>query len=135
MRKTKPRPQKTHLLNPVVTPIKQQEEARGFPAGKVQSWVIGARDVDETEEVYRRTHDGRSVVENATFETEEDDKNETEDDEDLESNNGVVSLRKGRGFISDMWGMGEKALDALADQVIENENAENGVQEKSSFEG
>ncbi|CAH2056628.1 unnamed protein product, partial [Iphiclides podalirius] len=145
MKKKKPRPQKIHIFNPVVPPIKKQEEARGFSAGKVQSWVIGPRGLaDETPDVYRGIDDGRSV-ENPELEVEDtkDTENDTEindDDKDIDAKNGSdsklggVSLRKGRGLVSDMWGIGEKTLDALADQVIENENAENGVQDKSSFE-
>ncbi|CAF4832685.1 unnamed protein product [Pieris macdunnoughi] len=39
---------------------------------------------------------------------------------------------EGRGIIEDMWKIGEGALDAVADHVLEKENAENGLADRST---
>ncbi|KAJ8704431.1 hypothetical protein PYW07_011619 [Mythimna separata] len=39
-----------------------------------------------------------------------------------------------RGIVSDMWAMGQNALDTLAEHVVENEDLENGVKDRSSVE-
>lgn len=43
--------------------------------------------------------------------------------------------RKGRGILNEMWDIGEKALDAVAEHALESENAENGLVDRSSIEG
>ncbi|XP_068622138.1 uncharacterized protein [Battus philenor] len=130
MKINKPRPQKVHLMRPIATTIKKQdEESRGFGAAKIQSWVLGARDLEHDS---LNNDDARSAVNDPEFEIEDTDTSDAEVND--ESGNGVVNYRKGRGLVSEMWGIGEKALDALAEHVIENENTENGIQEKSSFE-
>lgn len=40
-----------------------------------------------------------------------------------------------RGIVTDVWAMGQDALDTLAEHVVENENVENGVKDRSSLEG
>ncbi|CAH0717054.1 unnamed protein product, partial [Brenthis ino] len=47
---------------------------------------------------------------------------------------GNVTGGKGRGFVSDVLNVGEKALDAVAEHVIEKENSENGLIDRSSVE-
>lgn len=47
----------------------------------------------------------------------------------------VGNATKGRGFISDVWSVGEKALDTVAEHVIKQENSENGIVDRSSVEG
>ncbi|CAK1593576.1 unnamed protein product [Parnassius mnemosyne] len=150
LKKKKQGTHEIHLHHPIMMPVhKQEEEGRGFP-GKVQSWIIGARDladdnaslntassdpVDSTSAVYGPKFEmedtGSEDFENNTEDTETDNdaKNELSD-----SNTDVYNFRKSRGLISDMWGIGAKALDALAEHVIENENADNGIQDKSSLE-
>ncbi|XP_072937561.1 uncharacterized protein [Epargyreus clarus] len=46
----------------------------------------------------------------------------------------VPGARKGRGILTDVWNLGEKALDAVAEHAIESDNSENGIADKSSFE-
>uniref|UniRef100_A0A2H1VE75 SFRICE_028908 n=1 Tax=Spodoptera frugiperda TaxID=7108 RepID=A0A2H1VE75_SPOFR len=40
-----------------------------------------------------------------------------------------------RGLVTDFWAMGQNALDSLAEHVVENENLENGIKDRSSVEG
>ena len=47
----------------------------------------------------------------------------------------VGNMTKGRGFISNIWKVGEKALDTVAEHVIEQENVENEIVDRSSVEG
>lgn len=37
--------------------------------------------------------------------------------------------------MGDVWDLGEKALDAVADHAIESDNQENGLVDRSSVEG
>ncbi|CAH0697924.1 unnamed protein product [Spodoptera exigua] len=39
-----------------------------------------------------------------------------------------------RGLVTDFWAMGQNALDSLAEHVVENENLENGIKDRSSVE-
>lgn len=73
----------------------------------IQSWVIGAELKEE----------GKNV--------------------DVEENKREVEVvRRGRGILNEAWAMGEKALDAVAEHIVENENAENGFEnDKSSVAG
>nr|XP_032525293.1 uncharacterized protein LOC116776259 [Danaus plexippus plexippus] len=47
---------------------------------------------------------------------------------------GVRNFRNGRGLLGDVWDLGEKALDAVADHAIESDNQENGLVDRSSVE-
>lgn len=40
-----------------------------------------------------------------------------------------------RGFVEDVWSIGEKALDSVAEHALESDNLENGLSDKSSLEG
>ncbi|CAK1548790.1 unnamed protein product [Leptosia nina] len=40
----------------------------------------------------------------------------------------------GRGFMGDVWKIGEGAIDAVADHVLEKENVENGLADRSTVE-
>ncbi|XP_013135953.1 PREDICTED: uncharacterized protein LOC106101319 [Papilio polytes] len=119
----KPKPPKIHLLNP----IPAKNEGRGFPQGQ-QSWVIGNNEDIQTD--LSKT-DARTLnnPEFGVEDTEEDSKEARKELGDSKSAN-----RRGRGIVSEMWGIGEQALDALAEHVVENENVDNGIQDKSSFE-
>ncbi|CAB3223084.1 unnamed protein product [Arctia plantaginis] len=45
-----------------------------------------------------------------------------------------IPVDTGRGVAADMWSMGQNALDAFAEHVVESENLENGIQDRSSVE-
>ncbi|CAG9573588.1 unnamed protein product [Danaus chrysippus] len=51
-----------------------------------------------------------------------------------QKNERSVSFRNGRGFLGDVWDLGEKALDVVADHAIESDNEENGLVDRSSIE-
>lgn len=123
MKKKKQKPAKIHLIHPVMMPVRaahKQEKGRSFPLGR-QTWVIGEhvgveRDVEDgnPEEIVNERVDGGL---DAT---------------------GVDGLKRGvaaRGVVENLWGIGSEALDVLADTALEAENKENGVQDKSAFEG
>ncbi|CAH2083913.1 unnamed protein product [Euphydryas editha] len=42
--------------------------------------------------------------------------------------------RRGRGFLTDMWSLGAKTLDSMAEHVMEMENSENGIVDRSSVQ-
>ncbi|XP_073964767.1 uncharacterized protein [Choristoneura fumiferana] len=45
-----------------------------------------------------------------------------------------ATLRKGRNVITDLWNMGEKALDAVAEHAVKRDETEDGISDKSSVE-
>ncbi|XP_013176015.1 PREDICTED: uncharacterized protein LOC106124101 [Papilio xuthus] len=129
----KPKPPKIHLLNPIQT---KKEEGRGFAQGKLQSWVVGAKDDENFKTDSLHSEDARSSLNNPEFEIEDIDQEDAEVEQARkEWNDSKIGLnRRGRGLVSEMWGIGEQALDALAEHVVQNENVDNGIQDKSSFE-
>lgn len=46
-----------------------------------------------------------------------------------------ATLRKGRNVMTDVWNMGEKALDAVAEHAMKKDEVEDGISDKSSVEG
>lgn len=46
-----------------------------------------------------------------------------------------ATQRKGRNVMTDVWNMGEKALDAVAEHAMKKDEVEDGISDKSSVEG
>ncbi|XP_037873326.1 uncharacterized protein LOC101741103 [Bombyx mori] len=126
MKKKKPKPPKIHLLHPIM--MKKQEKGR---EARVQSWVIGERNLDTTDDFDLtqsdptspqtdpvQSHPNLPQIENLT---------ETDSFEMADG-----SFRQGRGVIADIWSMGADAIDSVAEHAIQDEDLENGVTDKSS---
>lgn len=141
MKKKKQKPPKIHLIQMPMRKHNKQEKGRSFPNGR-QSWVIGdhfptGHDVtrEETDVTdYEQDVTAEEVTRNAKTMTRH--MTDTEDDvTGEESATGVGNYRRGRGIMSDLWRMGENALDAVAEHALESENKDNGIRDKSDFEG
>ncbi|CAG4964114.1 unnamed protein product [Colias eurytheme] len=56
-----------------------------------------------------------------------------ENDQNTEKGENKGVTQEARGVLGDMWKMGESAIDAVADHVLEKENVENGLADRSSI--
>lgn len=130
----------------------KEEKGRNFPNGR-QSWVIGDR-VVTNQEITRQETDSidlktdlteQEMTRNSRAMTNQEENLETDlTEEDITRNGkdltdedvtGVDNFRTGRGIMTDLWTMGDEALSVMAEHALESENKDNGIKDKSSFEG
>ncbi|CAH2217521.1 jg23705 [Pararge aegeria aegeria] len=160
MKKKKQKPAKIHLIQPVMMSNKMEEKG----PKRVQSWGIGDSEgyrsnlgVLEGYSNHQRKKAYRSVAEVTDQSSSSIDQDSiishTNDEKSNRSNievadkterdgfenggyKGVIVKRdrKGRGILTQMWDIGHKALDAVAEHAIDSENIENGLVDRSSFE-
>ncbi|XP_061381307.1 uncharacterized protein LOC116776259 [Danaus plexippus] len=82
-----------------------------------------------------KRHDGIDSVSIETDSKKRMEKNRPQKSQLVQKNGkGVRNFRNGRGLLGDVWDLGEKALDAVADHAIESDNQENGLVDRSSVE-
>ncbi|XP_069364073.1 uncharacterized protein [Maniola hyperantus] len=139
MKKKKQKPAKIHLIHPVMMPVNKMEE-KG--PKRVQSWVIGDIEGGSSRLRDQKGYKSRIEVTEKSISAIKDENDTSSDITELkeyksnvEGYNGVNGDRgrKGRGILTQMWGIGEKALDAVAEHALESENAENGLVDRSSI--
>lgn len=82
----------------IIRKTHKEEKGRTFGNG-VQSWVIGERSLPEA---FNSTKAEESDV-------------------------SLDLVEQGRGIFTQMWDIGQASLDSLAEQVVETEDKENGV--------
>ncbi|CAG9133660.1 unnamed protein product [Plutella xylostella] len=104
-KKEKKKKQKPPKIHLVQMPVMKMEEKGRQNEQHVQKWVIGKENA-ETRQV-----DVQQVEETKTHDVEAP-----------------------RGFVEDVWSIGEKALDSVAEHALESDNLENGLSDKSSLE-
>ncbi|XP_026331076.1 uncharacterized protein LOC113238465, partial [Hyposmocoma kahamanoa] len=124
-----------HVVGPMV-----KDSDRGF--GTIQSWVIGGKSIDHSN-ISHLPGDGSSSNNRGSSNNSPGSSVKSDESSDIESNvhdsnlnRGIVrgGVRKGRGIISDLWDMGQQAVDAVAEHAVESDLKEDGLTDKSSFE-
>ncbi|XP_052743096.1 uncharacterized protein LOC112053499 isoform X2 [Bicyclus anynana] len=152
MKKKKQKPAKIHLIQPVMMPLKKMED-KG--PKRVQSWVIGDSQGFKSDlEDYSSQMDNHNskkgyrsdvevaektvsnIVKHKGYSSDIEVPNRSgKDSLDSDDRKGVIGnrVRTGRGILTQMWDIGEKALDAVAEHAIDSENAENGLVDRSSI--
>ncbi|OWR48093.1 hypothetical protein KGM_214547 [Danaus plexippus plexippus] len=92
-------------------------------------------DMKSRSKALSKKHDGIDSVSIETDSKKRMEKNRPEKSQLVQKNGkGVRNFRNGRGLLGDVWDLGEKALDAVADHAIESDNQENGLVDRSSVE-
>ncbi|XP_045782434.1 uncharacterized protein LOC123879013 [Maniola jurtina] len=132
MKKKKQKPAKIQLIQPVMMPVNKMEEKGPT---RVQSWVIGDLEGDSSRIRGQKEYRSTEVTEKSISGVVKDENDTSSHISELKGYNGVTGEkgRKGRGILTQMWGIGEKALDAVAEHALESENAENGLVDRSSI--
>ncbi|XP_048489245.1 uncharacterized protein LOC105381559 [Plutella xylostella] len=104
-KKEKKKKQKPPKIHLVQMPVMKMEEKGRQNEQHVQKWVIGKENA-ETRQV------------------------DVQQGEEIKTQDVEVP----RGFVEDVWSIGEKALDSVAEHALESDNLENGLSDKSSLE-